>query len=149
MRLTSFPRRALLALAALAPLAAACRSESSASACGYDSTMRSPLATAPRFHVGDGADPEWRTHLTTSLAALPADSSVHALLKLTGDVTDGDRLLVTSHGGTITDEPTFLDGIVATFTVTNLRTVATADASTTTRVIDVDLVEVTVLPPCD
>jgi hypothetical protein len=149
VRLTKSRRRALLALAAMAPLVAACRSESSASACGYDSTMRSPLATAPHFHVGDGADPEWRTHLAASLAAMPADSSVHALLVLTGDVTAGDRLLVTSRGGTITDEPTFLDGIVATFSVANLRTVASADASETSRVIDVDLVEVTVLPPCE
>ena len=141
-------RRALLALAAAVSLGA-CGSRSSSSACGYDSTMRSPLATAPLFHESGGADPEWRAHLTTSLDTLPSDSSVSALLVLESDVTEADRALVTSHGGTITDEPTFLDGIVATFTVAALRTLATTEPAETQRVIDVDLVRVTVLPACE
>ena len=141
------PRCATVALLALC---SACSSHSSASACGYPGARRAELPTepAPRLHIEGGPDSLWRTRLTSELAPLRADSSVHALFLLDSAVTDPDRALVRAYGATITDEPRFLVGIVATVRVDSLRMFAAADSAATARVEDVDLVEVTVLPEC-
>ena len=144
---TRGPRIAgVLSLACLA----ACSAHSSASACGYASARRAALPTepAPRFHIEGGPDPLWRSRLTSELQALRADSSVHALFLLDSAVIDPDRALVRSYGATITDEPGFLVGIVATVRVDSLRHFVAADSAVTARVRDVDLVTVTVLPEC-
>lgn len=76
-----------------------------------------------------------------------ADTVVRALLIHQTDVTDADREYVTSRQGEIVQEPADWNGIVAAFTVAEVR--AFAPTAPTTRIIDAHVVSERILPPCN
>ena len=126
--------------------ASACSSsDSSFAACGYTSSLTAP-SSPPRFHTIITRDSTWPDRLEDDVAASPADSVVRALLIHETDIVASDRDFVTSRGGTIVDEPADWNGIVATFTVAQLR--AFVDGVPMNRIIDAHLVTENVLPPC-
>lgn len=127
-------------------------SEGRFSVCGITSSITapevvSPTALAPRFHTVITRDTTWPTRLTDEVAGMRDDTVVRALLIHQTDVTDADREYVTARQGSIVDEPTDWNGIVAAFTVEALR--AFAPATPTTRIIDAHVVSERILPPCN
>ena len=147
--------RRFLPVVLLAMLAAGCTSSSSASSCGYDAASaisgptRARLAqTKPRFHGTTARNAAWAAELEDFTESMPTDSVVRALIVHSSAVTEDDRLRVTGAGGTIADEPLAWNGIVALFTVAEVRAFATAHAELG-RIYDVHLVTEVVLPPCD
>ena len=140
---------------ALLLVAVGCSSRSSASSCGYASAsaIAGPAearlgSTKPRFHGTSTRNAAWAAELEDFTEAMPADSVVRALIVHATAVTEEDRTRTTEAGGTIVDEPPGWNGIVATFTVAEVRAFASAHAELT-RIHDVHLVTEVVLPPCE
>ena len=147
--------RGIVPVALLALLAAGCSSRSSASSCGYDdaSAISGPGGarfdvTKPRFHGTSSRNAAWAADLEEFTGPMPTDSVVRALIVHSGAVTEDDRVRATDAGGTIVDEPPAWNGIVATFTVAEVRAFAVAHAELT-RIYDVHLVTEVILPPCE
>ena len=144
--LTTLSRTALGAASVIVNLAGCSSSESSFEACGYASSISEPRSR-PLFHTIITRDSSWPARLEADVAAAPGDSLVRALLIHETDVMAADREFVTSRGGLITDEPSDWNGIVATFTVAQLR--AFVDGVPMIRIIDAHLVTENILPPCN
>ena len=131
---------------ALAGMAACSSSSSSFAACGYSSSIAGP-GSRPSFHTIITHDSTWPARLEADVAAAPSDSLIRVLLIHETDIGTADREYVTSRGGTILDEPADWNGIVAAFTVAELRTFV--DGVPLNRIIDAHLVTENVLPPCE
>ena len=143
---TGFRPSHLGVLLLLSGVGACSSSDSSFAACGYTSSITAP-SSRPRFHTIITTDSTWPARLEADVAAASSDSVVRALLVHDTDVGPADREFVTSRGGTIVDEPSDWNGIVAAFTVTELRSFVAGVPMN--RIIDAHLVTDNILPPCE
>lgn len=131
---------------AIAGFAACSSSNSSFEACGYTSSIAGP-GSRPSFHTIITHDSTWPARLEADVAAASSDSVVRALLIHETDIGPADREFVVSRGATIVDEPTDWNGIVAAFTVAELRSFV--EGVPLNRIIDAHLVTDNILPPCE